>query len=170
MPRHKSRKRARRSRRKRGGGCGDITIEDKMRAGAVFKAANEFAKQYEAESVTDLDSFIKVGKYFTEGQGDYSFTPKLNAFHKKARDTEFGSKCGKPFECKLPGPWDAFLPNVKVNCTGNRDDLLAGDGCCSYTVGAGGRRRKSRKNRRKSRRKSKKRRRKTKKRRRRRRR
>ena len=165
MPRHKSRKRARRSRRKRGGdSCQSKTLEQLMIEQGIFQKANEFAQQY-GQTVTDLDSFIKVGKYFTEGQGDYSFTPKLNAFAEKAKKSIC---CNNDIEQKIPEPWGAFLVEdttllpTKGKCIGTHDDKMVDQAKFSFK---GGRRR-----RRKSRRKSKKRRRKTKKRRRRRRR
>ena len=81
MPRHKSRKRARRSRRKRGGdSCESKTLEQLMIEQGIFEKANEFAQPY-GKTVTDLQSFIDVGKYF--GQG--GFDSVMDKFALKAK-------------------------------------------------------------------------------------
>ena len=161
MPRHKSRKRARRSRRKRGGdSCESKTLEQLMIEQGIFEKANEFAQPY-GKTVTDLQSFIDVGKYF--GQG--GFDSVMDKFALKAKKSIC---CNNDTEQKLPEPWGAFLVEdttllqTKGKCIGTPKDKSTQ--VAKFTF-KGGRRR-----RRKSRRKSKKRRRKTKKRRRRRRR
>jgi len=180
MPRLKSRKRTRRTRRKRGGGeCNEATIYERMEKYGIFQKIEDFKqKLYEGfELPESLKDSINEGKISEKAKRMKEFEIHLdtefdsgdnaagiNTWHDKAAMDGSGYT-GYDRLCALPSQLTAFMKQMKMEVILGRDEKDVEGGCCKYNIASSGGRRR----RRKSRRKSKKRRRKTKKRRRRRR-